>query len=73
MTVLLEEKLRRAEAPGIERLVPAEVPPGPPAEPVQDAEWRWVPDPADVAPPARPSRRADRLLWIYAWARTIGS
>ena len=35
MTVLLEEKLRRTEAPTTERPEPAEVPPGPPAEPVR--------------------------------------
>jgi hypothetical protein len=72
MTVLLEEKLRRNEAPTIDRAVPAEVPPGPPTEPVRDDEWRWVPDPADVAPSVRPSPRSVRLLRVYAWARTIG-
>jgi hypothetical protein len=72
MTVLLEEKLRQAEAPATDRPELAEVPPGPPAEPVRRAEWRWVPDPADVQPPVRPSRQVGRLLRVYAWARTIG-
>ena len=72
MTVLLEEKVRRAEVPATDRPRSAGVPPGPPAEPVRRDEWRWVPDPADVQPPVRPTRQAGRLLWVYAWARTIG-
>lgn len=71
MTVLEEEKQRWSEAPAVDRL-DAEVPPGPPPEPVRPDEWRWVPDPAEAEPPVRPSWRAGRLHWVYAWARMMG-
>jgi hypothetical protein len=71
MTLLQEERPLRSDAPATTRPDP-EFPAGPPPEPVPTHEWRWVPDPAEAEPPARPRTRDDRLLWIYAWARTIG-
>jgi hypothetical protein len=71
MTVLQEEKQRWSETPAMDRQ-DAEVPPDPPPPPVRGDGWRWVPDPAEAQPPDRPSGRGERLLWIYAWARTVG-
>jgi hypothetical protein len=71
MTVLLEKAQRWSETPAIVR-PDAEVPPGPPPGPARPDGWRWIPDPPEAAPPTRPSWRAERLLRIYAWARTIG-